>query len=115
MTALPLLSLLLCLLCASASAVITRQSLDGSGWTLTNTNGSIHIPATVPGVVHLDLLASHLINDTYYRYNEALQQWIPYESTPHLTTPDHPPHRNETVIPSSSSAPHPQPLPPLPP
>ena len=71
--------LLLLLLCSSASAVVDRQSLAGSSWTLTNTNGSIHIPATVPGVVHLDLLRSHLISDPYTRYNTALQQWVAYE------------------------------------
>ncbi len=33
-------------------------------------------PATVPGDVHLDLLANKLIPDPYYRDNEAKLQWI---------------------------------------
>ena len=77
----PAFSLLLVWLClhSIASAALVRQSLDGSDWRVTNTNGSISIPATVPGVVHLDLLRAGLISDPYYRYNERLYQWIPYE------------------------------------
>jgi beta-mannosidase len=33
-------------------------------------------PATVPGDVHLDLLANKLIPDPFYRDNEAKLQWI---------------------------------------
>ena len=58
---------------------ISRFSLDGSDWHVTNTNGSISIPATVPGVIHLDLLNAHLIDDPYYRFNEAAYRWIAYE------------------------------------
>ncbi len=38
------------------------------------------LPATVPGDVHLDLLANKKIPDPYYRDNEAKLQWIENES-----------------------------------
>ncbi len=34
------------------------------------------LPATVPGDVHLDLLANKKIDDPFYRDNEAKLQWI---------------------------------------
>lgn len=34
------------------------------------------IPATVPGVVHTDLLSAGLIDDPWYAANEATQHWI---------------------------------------
>lgn len=41
----------------TASAPTSRQPGDqatpAKGWTLSNTNGSIEVPATVPGSVHL--------------------------------------------------------------
>ena len=42
----------------------------GAGW----------LPATVPGDVHLDLLANKRIPDPFYRDNEAKLQWIQDES-----------------------------------
>jgi beta-mannosidase len=38
------------------------------------------LPATVPGDVHLDLLANKKIGDPFYRDNEAKLQWIEKES-----------------------------------
>ena len=48
------------------------------------------VPATVPGVVHLDLLSAGLIPDPYLDVNEALLAWIglvdwTYETTLHLS------------------------------
>ena len=34
------------------------------------------VPATVPGCVHLDLLAAGLIDDPYVDHNELAVQWI---------------------------------------
>ena len=48
----------------------------GSPWTLRNHNGSISVPATVPGVVHLDLLRADKIAEPYYRYGELDQAWV---------------------------------------
>ena len=45
----------------------STKAPDGSPWTLHNHNGSISIPATIPGVVHLDLLRAHRVAEPYYR------------------------------------------------
>ena len=45
---------------------VTAQNAEDSGW----------LPATVPGDVHLDLLANKKIPDPFYRDNEAKLQWI---------------------------------------
>ncbi len=37
-------------------------------------------PATVPGVIHLDLLNNNLINDPYWENNEEKQRWIEEEN-----------------------------------
>ena len=68
-----------------------RYSLDGDDWTVRNVNGSIAVPAVVPGVVHLDLLRAGLISEPYYRFNERSYRWIAYEPYWTLTklfTPD---------------------------
>jgi beta-mannosidase len=49
--------------------VATAQTAD-AGW----------LPATVPGDVHLDLLAHKKIPDPFYRDNESKLQWIQNES-----------------------------------
>jgi beta-mannosidase len=49
--------------------VAPAQAAD-SGW----------LPASVPGDVHLDLLANKKIQDPFYRDNEAKLQWIEKES-----------------------------------
>ena len=46
------------------------------------------LPATVPGDVHLDLLANKKIPDPYYRDNESKLQWIQDESWEYRTTVD---------------------------
>jgi beta-mannosidase len=50
------------------------------GWQFRQTSGkgsdTVWLPATVPGDVHLDLLANKRIPDPFYRDNEAKLQWI---------------------------------------
>lgn len=46
------------------------------------------LPATVPGDVHLDLLANRKIPDPFYRDNESRLQWIENESWEYRTTFD---------------------------
>ncbi|WP_165069226.1 glycoside hydrolase family 2 protein [Marisediminicola senii] len=46
------------------------------------------IPATVPGVVHTDLLAVGLIDDPYLDTNERLQEWIGHTDWRYATTFD---------------------------
>src|SRR5665213_2384683 len=43
------------------------------------------LPATVPGDVHLDLLANKKIPDHFFRDNEAKLQWIENESWEYLS------------------------------
>ena len=50
--------------------VPTGGGSDENGW----------LPATVPGDVHLDLLANKQIPDPFYRDNESRLQWIENES-----------------------------------
>ncbi len=57
--------------------VSTPQSAD-SDW----------LPATVPGDVHLDLLANKKIPDPFFRDNESKLQWIENESWEYRTTFD---------------------------
>jgi beta-mannosidase len=47
-----------------------------AGWTVRSTDGAGPVPATVPGCVHLDLLAAGLIEDPYLDDNEARTAWI---------------------------------------
>lgn len=61
--------------------MMIEQKLLNSGWTLScndtgRTNLPPAIPASVPGCVHLDLLASRLIPDPYLDINEITNDWI---------------------------------------
>ena len=63
---------------------MTRTRTDISeGWTVRAVGGAVPeellglaMPATVPGSVHLDLMASGLIPDPYLDENEAMLAWI---------------------------------------
>ena len=50
--------------------------LNGKGWELTQQGKRETTPATVPGCVHLDLLAAQKIPDPYVRDNEQRLHWI---------------------------------------
>jgi beta-mannosidase len=61
---------------------VTRVSVH-DGWTVRAVGGdvpahldNVRVPATVPGCVHLDLLAAGLIPDPYLDENEPLMAWI---------------------------------------
>jgi beta-mannosidase len=66
----------------SAAHAAPRTSVDlSSGWQFRQRMPATATPAewrpaTVPGDVHLDLLANKLIPDPFYRDNEAKLQWI---------------------------------------
>ncbi len=47
-----------------------------NGWEFRQAGEKEWMPATVPGTVHTDLLASGKIEDPYYRLNERQVQWI---------------------------------------
>jgi len=50
-----------------------------SGWQFKQARLTNWYPATVPGVVHTDLLANGIIEDPFYRLNERGLQWIDKE------------------------------------
>ena len=68
-------------------------------WTLVATGGAVpdllrgvEVPATVPGVVHTDLLTAGLVPDPYLDENEAALQWVGrtawrYRTRLHLPAP----------------------------
>eukprot|EP00762_Andalucia_godoyi_P001181 ANDGO_02038.mRNA.1 Beta-mannosidase A len=75
------LGAILAWICAVRCRASTVElDLGGSSWTVTSSNGSVQVPATVPGVVHTDLLAAGVIGDPYFRFNDDLQQWISLDS-----------------------------------
>jgi beta-mannosidase len=71
------------LFCDMAYSQTQRISLD-SGWEFHEYNGdTLHMAewrsATVPGLIHTDLLAHRLIPDPFYRDNEKKVQWVSNE------------------------------------
>jgi hypothetical protein len=61
-------------------ANLTPVSLSGPGWTLSNANGSISVPASVPGDAHAALAAAGIIADIYYRFNDLKLSWVANDS-----------------------------------
>jgi hypothetical protein len=59
----------------------STKAPEGSPWILHNHNGSLSLPATVPGVVHLDLLRAGRIAEPYYRYGELDLAWVYLEQS----------------------------------
>ena len=56
-------------------------------WMIESCDGKIQIPATVPGLVHTDLLTAGVLNENpYYRFNELDQSWVAKESCWKYTT-----------------------------
>lgn len=55
-----------------------RQSLD-EGWSFRQARGYNLYPATVPGVVHTDLMAAGIIDDPFTELNERGVQWVDKE------------------------------------
>lgn len=69
------------LLSGSASAGFASDNTVQlhSGWRFKQAGKAEWHPATVPGVVHTDLMANKMIEDPYYRLNERALQWIDKE------------------------------------
>ncbi len=69
------------LVAVTASATPVRQSLNDADWKFKRQRGSIGTwyDATVPGVIHTDLMANEIIEDPFYRLNERGVQWIDKE------------------------------------
>ncbi|KAK7792890.1 hypothetical protein R5R35_000439 [Gryllus longicercus] len=76
----PPASLLLLLLPALAAAADV-VSLDGARWTVRNANGSVRVPATVPGGVYTDLRAAGVLSsDFFFGHNDELYRWVSYDN-----------------------------------
>ena len=57
---------------------VTQMLHDG--WEFQRFNTDSWYSATVPGCVHLDLIANDLIPDPFFGLNESQLQWISNES-----------------------------------
>ena len=73
--------------CSASGAAETpmQQQLDlggsgGAGWTVCSSNRSVCAPATVPGVVHTDLLAAGVIPEPFAEFNELSLRWVALEN-----------------------------------
>ena len=75
----------LLLLCIAVSAATTRQTLH-EGWQFKQARGTNWFNATVPGVVHTDLMANEIIEDPFFRLNERGVQWVDKEDWIYTTT-----------------------------
>ncbi|MFP4471684.1 MAG: beta-mannosidase [Bacteroidales bacterium] len=68
----------------SCASSLTNQGVDQfelkTGWEFKNMADTGWLTATVPGTVHTDLAENGLTGDSFYRDNEAKQQWIENET-----------------------------------
>ncbi|XP_051021441.1 beta-mannosidase [Acomys russatus] len=80
------LYLLLLLALCRATCVVAgpSYSLRGS-WRVSNGNGSLKLPGTVPGCVHSALQQRGLIQDPYYRFNDISYRWISLDNWTYST------------------------------
>uniref|UniRef100_A0A669F7X4 Beta-mannosidase n=1 Tax=Oreochromis niloticus TaxID=8128 RepID=A0A669F7X4_ORENI len=60
-------------------------SLNGK-WRLSNSNGSLLLPAQVPGCVHSALQQQGYITDPYFRFNDVSYRWIALNNWTYTTT-----------------------------
>jgi beta-mannosidase len=79
-----LIAMLSIMLPAMAGEVV-KQEIN-KGWTFKQVRGNNWYPATVPGVVHTDLMDNKIIEDPFFRLNERGVQWIDKEDWEYKTT-----------------------------
>lgn len=78
LTSLLLLSLFIG--CEPGGKLTKRTSSLNGNWTFKKEGDTATYAATVPGVIHLDLLANDLIDDPFWEDNELKQRWIEEEN-----------------------------------
>ena len=61
---------------APFSIAQTVIDLNGPGWTLKDSNGSISIPAQVPNQAYVDLYNNGNIGNPIYGMNESAEEWV---------------------------------------
>jgi beta-mannosidase len=72
---------------ATHTARATPVKLEiNTGWRFKQARLANWHPATVPGVVHTDLLANKIIDDPFFRLNERGAQWVDKEDWVYETT-----------------------------
>ncbi|GAB6121693.1 beta-mannosidase [Dysgonomonas termitidis] len=69
---------LVILFCDPVSAIPIKKELN-SGWKFRQWRLNNWYPASVPGVIHTDLIANGIIEDPFYRLNERSVQWVDKE------------------------------------
>lgn len=79
------------LLCSALLIAAPLRKELNEGWKFKQARLNNWYPATVPGVVHTDLMDNKIIKDPFFRLNERGVQWIDkedwiYETTFRLTT-----------------------------
>ena len=80
-----LLSTLTLLFATFTFAAPVQQQLH-EGWQFKQNRGTNWFSATVPGVVHTDLMANEIIEDPFFRLNERGVQWVDKEDWVYQTT-----------------------------
>ncbi len=79
---------LLWMLCIKGFATIPLQKEIHTNWKFKQGRLNNWYPATVPGVVHTDLMNNGIIEDPFFRLNERGVQWIDKEDWIYETTFD---------------------------
>ncbi|RGX81134.1 beta-mannosidase [Bacteroides stercorirosoris] len=74
------------LLCSALLIAVPLRKELNEGWQFKQARLSNWYPATVPGVVHTDLLNNKIIEDPFFRLNERGMQWIDKEDWIYQTT-----------------------------
>lgn len=72
-------SLITVLCCVINISAETTQTLNGNDWVFGQARLKNRYPASVPGVVHTDLMANGLIDDPFLELNERSVQWVDKE------------------------------------
>ncbi|XP_024858880.1 beta-mannosidase isoform X2 [Kryptolebias marmoratus] len=83
------LCVLLCLPLGVVSGGSASRHLEltlNGEWRLRSSNGSLSLPAQVPGCVHSALLQQRYIKDPYFRFNDLSYQWIALDNWTYTTT-----------------------------
>ena len=78
-------TIILAIIAITASAQTDTLS---SNWTFQQVRANIWHKATIPGVVHTDLIANNIIEDPFFRLNERGVQWVDKEDWEYKTTFD---------------------------
>ena len=67
-------------LLAAGAPLESQLDLGGAAWRVHSSNGSVAANATVPGVVHTDLLAAGLVPEPFAGFNELALRWVALEN-----------------------------------